>query len=830
MGKKEKKGEQVTKVALAPRVSGSKPFWSLLCATFAILMVAALWDYHPGQSSFNTTAVGTVKQVKLNVVGEFGTQFAFRSIRIFGLVAWMFPLYMAWLAYVCLCRLAHILSAWKVSLFVLSLICASSFLTLSQDHLLSSAIARKVSTNYFTSGLGGICGKFFFSHLMENSLGVLGSALVTLLLGTIVTLLAFANYTNPDQALSYLGGKFKSLFLKIQNALENFEKNTRKPQQVTLEVDMGISVREPIKRAAPLEKNEKIEKKISKIKEESVPVQPVEEEIPEAVRLKIEKEEALKYDKPQNQVSIKVVEEEKVEKVENSIPERKGNYIFPTIDLLKEAPAVPAALGENHQETAQALVTKLAEFGVEVTVEEIHTGPVITRYEVTPAKGVRVEKILSLDKNIALGLKAISVRIMAPVPGKGCVGIELPNKTPLPVCLRDIVESAAWAQANAEIPIVLGKEVTGKPLVADLTKMPHLLIAGSTGSGKTVCINAIIASLLYYSSPDDLRFIMVDPKIVEMKVYNDLPHMLIPVVTDPKRVPGALKWLIGEMERRYQIFAQVGARNIASFNAKIIKDFDEKRKGEELDRALSPEERAAVNAVEVPSASLELPKTKLPYIVCIVDELADLMMVAPADIETCIARLAQLARAAGIHLIIATQRPSVNVITGIIKANLPSRIAFKVASKVDSRTILDFGGADQLIGRGDMLFVPPGTSSIVRAQGAFVSDEEINDIVEFLKRNGPPQFAEDVQRQIESDSEEDANYGGLSREGLEDELIPEALEVLRSSQRASTSMLQRRLKIGYNRAARIMEILEKQGYVGPDNGPQPREILKELSF
>jgi S-DNA-T family DNA segregation ATPase FtsK/SpoIIIE len=453
---------------------------------------------------------------------------------------------------------------------------------------------------------------------------------------------------------------------------------------------------------------------------------------------------------------------------------------------------------------------------------------VITRYEVKPAPGVRVEKIVNLDKNIALGLQAMSVRILAPVPGKGTVGIEVPNKVAEAVCMRDIVESKAWADANAEIPVVLGKDVTGKPMVMDLTKMPHVLIAGSTGSGKTVCINAIIASLLYHSGPEDLRFIMVDPKVVEMQMYNALPHMLIPVVTEAKKVPGALKWLIAEMEHRYQIFAKTNVRNIAGFNAKLLKDKEEQAKAEAMDAEMTPEERAAVSNMEVPrdDDAFEIPKKKLPYIVCVIDELADLMMVAPADIETCIARIAQLARAAGIHLVLATQRPSVNVVTGVIKANLPSRISFKVASKIDSRTILDGGGAEALIGKGDMLFIPPGTSNLVRAQGAFVSDDEINAIVEFLQeKNDPPVFAEAVQQQIDAGGEEG---GGIDGGEEADELLPDAIDVLRSTKRASTSMLQRRLRVGYNRAARLMEVLEDRGIVGPENGSSPREILVDL--
>ncbi|RME69851.1 MAG: DNA translocase FtsK, partial [Verrucomicrobia bacterium] len=520
-------------------------------------------------------------------------------------------------------------------------------------------------------------------------------------------------------------------------------------------------------------------------------------------------------------LSLKIIAPEETRKARVKLPRARGDYVFPPLDLLDETKANPEnANEEEHARTAEALLRTLSEFNVEVTLGEIHIGPVITRYEVYPAPGVRVERILNLDKNIALGLRAQSVRILAPVPGKGCVGIEVPNKKPSPVGIREVLESEQWANAKAEIPLALGRDVGGRPVVADLARMPHLLIAGATGSGKTVCLNAIITSLLYHASPEDLRFIMVDPKIVEMRAFNDLPHMLIPVVTDPKKVPAALRWLIAEMERRYQIFSKVGVRNIAGFNGR-------KQLEKELPAAPSKEELKADDelAIEVPrDDDIEIP-AKMPYIVCIIDELADLMMVAPADIETGIARLAQLARAAGIHLILATQRPSVNVITGVIKANLPCRIAFQVASKVDSRTILDQGGADQLIGRGDMLFSPPGTAKLVRAQGCFVSDEELERVVEFLKKNGPPEYAEEVQAQIEA-GDDDAEGNPIDE--ADDELFPQALEVLRSTRRASTSMLQRRLRIGYNRAARLMELLEARGIVGPENGSSPREILVDL--
>ncbi len=521
-------------------------------------------------------------------------------------------------------------------------------------------------------------------------------------------------------------------------------------------------------------------------------------------------------------LELNIVKPEELKKAKAIVPQSTDdNYQFPPITILKEQVRPSAANSElEHRTNAENLLRILGEFGVEVTLGEIHVGPVITRYEVVPAAGVRVEKIAGLDKNIALGMRAQSVRILAPIPGKAAVGVEVPNHNPTPVGMREIVESEDWASAKAELPIALGKDVSGKPLISDLSKMPHLLIAGATGSGKSVCINSIVASILYSKSPRDVRLIMVDPKVVELKIFNTLPHMLIPVVTEAKKVPGALKWLLSEMEQRYQIFAKCNVRNIVGFNGR-------KKTAEpppaDPQGALTGVDPLADDGIEVPD--------RLPYIVAIIDELADLMMVAPAEIETSIARLAQLARAAGIHLIIATQRPSVNVITGVIKANLPSRIAFQVASQVDSRTILDTKGADTLIGRGDMLFSPPGTSRLVRAQGAFVSDEEVIEVVEFMKKNGPPQYAQTVQQQIDraaSEDEEGEEGGGDDDLGDDEDLYNQALDVLKSTRRASTSMIQRRLRIGYNRAARIMDLMEEKGIVGPENGSSPREILVDL--
>lgn len=534
--------------------------------------------------------------------------------------------------------------------------------------------------------------------------------------------------------------------------------------------------------------------------------------------------------KPSKAESLRV-EEFKAEKYEARLPAKtRDGYVFPSVDLLDKSGDGLSGERENYEERMSEIVKTIAEFGISVTPVKASSGPVITRYEVRPATGVRLNRIASLEDDIALAIRAQKVRIIAPIPGQGTVGIEVPNKHRSMVCVRDIIESREWNESRAEIPVALGKDITGVPIVLDLAKMPHALIAGSTGSGKSVCINSIILSLLFKTTPDDLRFIMVDPKVVEMQMYNSLPHMLIPVVTDPKKVPAALKWLTSEMMRRYRIFKETSVRNIAGFNAKILKDAQAAQLAEESDAAMTPEERTALASPDGESRDsdgdgegFEIPKKKLPYIVCIIDELADLMMVAGKEVEGSIARLTQLARAAGIHLIVATQRPSRDVITGLIKSNLPTRIAFKVASQIDSRTILDHKGAETLIGYGDMLYINNGSSDMVRAQGAFMSDEEIARVVEALKVNGEPDYAEDVQQQIESAGEEDED--SESGEEGDDPMFAKAVAVVKANKKASTSLLQRKLGIGYGRAARIIDEMEDRGMIGPDNGPgNPREV------
>ncbi len=513
-----------------------------------------------------------------------------------------------------------------------------------------------------------------------------------------------------------------------------------------------------------------------------------------------------------------------------------GNYQLPTLDFLSypEPLTKPTESREELMANARLMQSTLAQFDIEVMLGDITKGPTITRYELHPAPGVRLEKITSLSNNIAAVLKAERINILAPVPGKSSVGVEVPNAVKTKVIMRDLLESEEWQTTKARIPLALGKDVYGHPIIADLAEMPHLLIAGSTGSGKSVCINSIVASLLYRFSPDQLRFVMIDPKVVELQQYNSLPHLVVPVVNDPKKVILALRWVVNEMEKRYQIFARVGVRNIKSFNERpknkpIPPAEPELPLTAKKEKIEAGSEGFAVELDEeivVPRDDDMVIPERLSYVVVIIDELADLMLVAPADVEMAIARITQMARAAGIHCIVATQRPSVDVITGVIKANIPARIAFQVAAKVDSRTILDAMGADKLLGKGDMLYLPPGSAKLIRAQGVLITDQEIQSLVDFINRQGKPSYEVEIHQQLSKPvSSLDGENGGSDED---EDLILQCIEVIRSEQKASVSLLQRRLRLGYGRAARIMDELENRGIVGPSNGAEPREILLDL--
>ncbi len=492
---------------------------------------------------------------------------------------------------------------------------------------------------------------------------------------------------------------------------------------------------------------------------------------------------------------VESLTEEEVAEISSELEEafEKIPYTYPDLDLLnKNDDSLDSADSRAElKETATKLIATLKSFNVEAKLLNVSKGPTVTRYELKPGEGVKVSKFVGLADDIALRLAATGVRIEAPIPNKEAVGIEIPNKTVATVGVREVLDTPEFKNFPSKLAFALGKDIAGKNVVVDLGKMPHLLVAGATGSGKSVCINTLITSIIYKADPNEVKLLMIDPKVVELNVYNGIPHLMIPVVTDPRRASGALYWAVQEMTRRYAMFAECGVRDIKGYNEKLTEEGNE---------------------------------NTLPYVVIIIDELADLMMVAPGEVEDSICRLAQLARAAGMHLVIATQRPSVDVITGIIKANIPSRIAFAVSSQVDSRTILDAGGADKLLGRGDMLFSPIGSSKPTRLQGAFISDKEVERVVNFIKSGSTARYDEDVLEKIENGKT--VNVSGNDHDpGDNDELLPRAIEIAVDTGKISASYLQRRLKIGFSRAARIVDQMEERGWIGPQDGSKPREVL-----
>lgn len=496
------------------------------------------------------------------------------------------------------------------------------------------------------------------------------------------------------------------------------------------------------------------------------------------------------FKKEQEQKQEKVKE---VLQLEHALTVEDEHYEFPPVQLLSEGEKKSVKGGKKAvTDTAAKLQKTLYSFGVSAKVENVSVGPAITRYELKPAEGVRVSKIANLADDIALNLAAETIRIEAPIPGKQAVGIEIPNKENEIVHLRDIIDCSKFVEHKSKLAFALGKDVAGEEVVTDIAKMPHVLIAGATGSGKSVCINTLIASIIYKAKPSEVKLVMVDPKVVELSVYNGIPHLLIPVVTDPKKAAGALAWAVQEMENRYSLFASKNVRDIKGYN-------------EELDKEGSTE--------------------KLPQIVIIIDELADLMMVSSKEVEDSICRLAQKARAAGMHLVIATQRPSVDVITGIIKANIPSRISFAVSSQVDSRTILDMAGAEKLLGKGDMLFYPAGAAKPTRVQGAFISDKEVEKVVDFVKANGEATYNDDILEQIEKANSTDKEIEEQENDDDTDPLLMEAIEVVVETGQASTSFIQRRFKVGYARAGRIIDQMEERGIISGFQGSKPREVL-----
>lgn len=795
-----------------------------------------------------------------NPCGAFGNLLGTLLFTTFGFAAFLVPAFLLVSSWFALNRRAHTLWPTKTLLMLASLFLGSTLCTLFL--LLPSGAPPEALTAYDPRGPGGLLGDFLIRGPLEP-LGDIGSWLLLAPAYGFCLLGVLAD--DPRATLSAWIAEMRDASAdwnrrRIETATARADALRREATARAEALRLSAAARgttlasEPVPLAtppAPVPPAQVAPEPVPEI--ETVDPTDVEVGDPESAKreglagvLPTPKAPKLKADpdpKPQVSGKLGVTKGERIERAAASqITKRRGDYIFPTLDLLSRAPeGSRESAKEDYRRRAGELIQTLKEFKVDVVPVDpangidvgIQQGPSITRYEIRPAPGVRIERIANLSNNITMNLMAESVRILAPVPGKGTVGIEIPNAHRQLVVARDILESKAWVESVGDLPIVLGVDsVTNRPIIQDLSKMPHVLIAGTTGQGKSVCINTLLISLLYRMTPEDLRLILVDPKVVELQVYNDLPHLLVPVVTEPRKVPAALKWLISEMERRYRIFAATNVRNLAGFNARIARDAVEAEKARQQELELTAEERAAA-AEAVATAEpgeVEIPKEKLPCIVCVIDEMADLMMVAAKDIETSVARIAQKARAAGIHLVLATQRPSTDVITGLIKANLPTRIAFKVAALVDSRTILDSKGAETLVGKGDMLYLAPGTATLQRVQGAFISDEDVTRIVAFLReKNGAPEFLTSVQDALDRSDDAEGGEGESGGGGPSDDpMVAKAWDIIRHNKRASVSFLQRRLAIGYGRAARIMDILEEQGYIGPDNGPgSPREILRE---
>ena len=685
----------------------------------------------------------------------------------------------------------------------------------------------------FFQTLGGLYGKGIERSGAGLVSGLLGIPLV-MLLGTVgarivIILLLFV------AVMILTGTSLVQLFRTVAKPAEVVANNigeARERRQMERQHDMNIDIAldpddpnhlpaHPVKSVKP-QRNEKLEK-LEKVFHTPDPVlegedrpeepaevfrkpigvqptdsvvQPVEgipvpEPLTPLMPKSMEKKQLPEEQAPTKEVQLTMLDE----------PPEDGEYHFPPVSMLETTKAADEnEIAHELQTNGRMLVETLKSFGVQTKILDISRGPAVTRYELQPAAGVKISKITNLADDIAMNLAASGVRIEAPIPGKAAVGIEVPNKRVSVVRMRELIESNTFVTSKSRLTVVLGRDIAGEIATADLAKMPHLLIAGSTGSGKSVCINSLIVSLLYKSTPDEVRFLMIDPKVVELGIYNGIPQLLVPVVTDPRKAAGALSWAVTEMLKRYKIFAENNVRDLAAYNRLASSCGYQDEQGQ--------------------------PMQHMPQIVIIIDELADLMMAAPNEVEDSICRLAQMARAAGMHLVIATQRPSVDVITGIIKANIPSRIAFAVSSQVDSRTILDMGGAEKLLGRGDMLFAPVGSPKPIRIQGCFVSDSEIESIVNFVKKSQEPGYDAGIAEEIEKNAvAEKGSAGNDTADSDQDPMMQEAIKCVVEAGQASTSLLQRRLRLGYARAGRLIDEMEQMGIVGPHEGSKPRQVL-----
>jgi len=793
-----------------------------------LLLLLSLIRYTPGDlpvfGMFSDFASGEeANNPRANLIGPLGTVFGFVQLMLLGAAAYFIPLALVWFGVV------RLVFDGKISLR--TLLGAGGVLLTAACLLQVFGWFTTWVERYHLPGSGGIIGYGLGKNVFKAMLGSVGSAIL-LIMAYIISFITMTGL-HPVKFIKASGRMLNKVYLSLKEKYQSRGSSSTKSNKPVAQ-----------KTTSEETKPKGRKKKTDKVKEEAEKEEDPQSELPLQEVPTPQIIDAAHRKTPVADIGNKLFERPKRSEFEGGLStDGFEDYELPGFDLLQYDDEVDGErTGADKSELMaiqKTIVDTLKAFGVEVTPGDITHGPTITRYEVYPSIGLRVSRITQLEADIARATRAERINILAPIPGKDTVGIEIANDEKVAVPLRELLQDESFRSAKKKIPLALGKDVYGNTVIGDLAAMPHLLVAGATGSGKSVCINSIITSILFKFGPDELRFIMVDPKVVEMQVYSKLPHLVVPVVTDPKKVVAALRWTVNEMERRYKIFAKEGVRNFDSFNDRVRPEKEAVAEEEtpEVEEEVMDQEQLESIAEALESGELgpepeveegafgddeEVPD-RLPYIVVIIDELADLMQTAPADVEMNIARIAQKARAAGIHLIVATQTPRADVVTGIIKANIPSRIAFQVSSALDSRVILDTKGAEKLVGKGDMLFLPPGSAKLDRAQGAFVSDEEVEDIVKHCAEQGKQRFEESVQASIDRGGDDTSEDNDVS--DADEELIQRCMEVIIQEQKASTSLLQRRLRLGYTRAARMIDILEQRGVIGPGEGAKPRDIL-----
>ena len=724
---------------------------AVIIFAFGIIFLASFVSFIPEDLSWYTSNPNVPAKNLIRVTGAYtaGSLFFVFGYSAYALVAFLF--FWSWNKFVS--RELQFTIAKFISALILFCVISS---------LLSMAGAQGSVARFQRAGIVGI----LIADFLVKYIGVIGAYTILIMLGTMALILTGEFLVSPF---------FLGLIEKIQNIVSLLREKIQARKEMAIVGKPKVNIRQPdqsLKETlkAKVKQQEGDGEKEEEYDEDERGEGDEKDEVDESTEVR-------KSSKPKIHIAPTV--KDKVDEDEDYEPLIVGEYHLPSLDLLDDSPQIPESkIQDGLISDAQLLEETLLEFGVSARVADIERGPAITRYELEPAPGVKVQKITNLSDDIALVMKAATVRIVAPIPGKNRIGIEVPNADSATVFLKDVLSTKQFQSSSSKLTLSLGKDIAGEPMIADLAEMPHLLIAGTTGSGKTVCVNGIIMSMLLNASPDEVKFVMIDPKMVELAQYNDIPHLLCPVITDTKKVSGALNWVVSEMESRYRKLSKEGVRNIRSYNSK---------------------------------------GRVMPYIVVIIDELADLMQVSAKTVESSITRIAQLSRSVGIHMILATQRPSVDVITGVIKANFPARISFKVASKTDSRTVLDMNGAESLLGKGDMLFIQPGDAKPTRGQCSFVKDEEIGKVIRFIKDQQAPTYNDSITAKQKG--------GGLGNAEQSDEYYDDAVRLVIETNQASVSILQRRMRLGYTRAARLIDMMELSGIVGPYVGSKPREIL-----